>query len=147
MTTPAANLSTELDYDHPLWYTNAVITGLFDGQGVSEDRETIVKFLVETGLPEGTAHMVYEAIARHHWWGNHEQLTKAITELPAQVQARQDHEFTIQAARSNYAEPSDNDIEIDDTPLLSVADDGVWVSARVWVPIDSDEDEDEAADV
>ncbi len=48
---------------------------------------------------------------------------------------RLEHEGTINAARSNYAEPSDNDIEVDDEPMLSIADEGVWVSAWVWVPI------------
>lgn len=37
-------------------------------------------------------------------------------------------------AQRTYADPSDNDIEIDDTPEFSdAADDGVWVSAWVYV--------------
>lgn len=47
------------------------------------------------------------------------------------------HDGTIEAARSNYA---DDDCEIDAKPLLSVADGGVWVSAWVWVRTDHDED-------
>lgn len=41
-----------------------------------------------------------------------------------------DHDGAIDAARSNYC---DDECEIDDKPLLSIADDGVWVSAWVWV--------------
>lgn len=52
---------------------------------------------------------------------------------------RRAHEGTIGCARSNYAEPSDDDIEIDDEPMLSIADDGVWVSAWVWVPTPDEE--------
>ena len=40
----------------------------------------------------------------------------------------------IKKARAVYANPSDSDIEIDDQPLISDTDDGVWVSAWVWVP-------------
>lgn len=36
-------------------------------------------------------------------------------------------------ARKDYAEPSDNDLEIDDVPMISPSDEGVWVSAWVWV--------------
>lgn len=51
-------------------------------------------------------------------------------------QDRLDHEGTITAARSNYAEPSGDDIEIDDVPLVSTAEGGAWVSAWVWVPVE-----------
>lgn len=37
------------------------------------------------------------------------------------------------AAIRLYAEGSDNDIEIDDTTMLSVGDDGAWVGAWLWV--------------
>lgn len=46
-------------------------------------------------------------------------------------------EAVIQLARQNYAEPSNDDIEIDDKPTLAMSDDGTWVQAWVWV---SDED-------
>jgi hypothetical protein len=36
----------------------------------------------------------------------------------------------IQSARDNWA---DDDLEIDDTPCTSRADDGCWVAAWVWV--------------
>ena len=57
-----------------------------------------------------------------------------------------DHEGTIEAARSNYAMGSDDEIEIDDKPLLSVADDGVWVSAWVWVSIPKEDEEEWSCD-
>ena len=60
-------------------------------------------------------------------------LAKHLAELK---QERLNHEGTISAAQSNYADPSNNDIEIDDEPMLSIADDGVRVSAWVWVPIE-----------
>lgn len=41
-----------------------------------------------------------------------------------------EHYPTSQAARAQYC---DDDIEIDDAPLFSVADNGCWVSAWVWV--------------
>lgn len=49
---------------------------------------------------------------------------------------RDDHEFTIEAARSNFA---DDDCEIPGKPLLSVAEDAVWVQAWVRVPLDNDD--------
>ncbi len=73
----------------------------------------------------------------------------AIGSLEAYLQRvdaeRSAHDLTIEAARSNYTWNADNDIEIDDTPLLSIADEGVWVSAWVWVPIDDADDGQEAA--
>lgn len=51
------------------------------------------------------------------------------------------HEGTIEAARSNYTSDSSCDIEIDDVPDLSIAEDGVWVSAWVWVPVPIDEED------
>ncbi len=48
------------------------------------------------------------------------------------------HELTIEAARNNYTMHSCADIEIDDDPFFSVADEGVWVSAWVWVPIETE---------
>lgn len=62
------------------------------------------------------------------------------TELAELTDQRLAHEMTIEAARSNYAT---DDIEIDDDPLLSIADEGVWVSAWVWVPTESEPEEDE----
>lgn len=73
---------------------------------------------------------------------------KAITDLDSFLkevdQERIDHEGTIAAAIDNYGW-SGNDISFDNQPLLSVADDGVFVSAWVWVPIDDDDDGQEAA--
>jgi len=40
----------------------------------------------------------------------------------------------VEMARERHALTSDNEIEIDAHPAVSVADDGVWVAAWVWVP-------------
>lgn len=42
-------------------------------------------------------------------------------------------EWIVDEARSNYAIISDNDIGIDENPVISRADDGAWVQAWVWV--------------
>lgn len=49
----------------------------------------------------------------------------------------------IAQARDDYARPSGDNLEIDDEPCLSVGDDGLWVSAWVWVRFPEPEDEDE----
>ena len=38
------------------------------------------------------------------------------------------------AARRNYANPSNDDIEIDDDAKISRCDEGAWIQAWVWVP-------------
>jgi hypothetical protein len=38
------------------------------------------------------------------------------------------------AAKAQYAVSSNDDIEVDDDAAVSVADDGAWVQAWVWVP-------------
>lgn len=48
------------------------------------------------------------------------------------------HGGAIEAARSEYA---NDDLEIDDQPILSIGDEGIWVNAWVWVPTKSDEDQ------
>ena len=69
-------------------------------------------------------------------------LARAVREMGEYLEemgaARKRHGFTIVAARSNCAEPSGGEIEIDDDPLLSVGENGVWVSAWVHVPNDPD---------
>lgn len=69
---------------------------------------------------------------------------KAITDLDNFLkvldQERIDHEGTIAAAVDNYAWDN-GDISFDANPLLSVADDGVFVSAWVWVPIEADDED------
>jgi hypothetical protein len=42
-------------------------------------------------------------------------------------------EEAVTKARQRYAEPSDDDIEIDDIPAVSEVEDGYWVAAWVWV--------------
>lgn len=43
------------------------------------------------------------------------------------------YDEVVQAAREEYAAPSDDDIEIDDNPMTSRGDVGCWVQAWVWV--------------
>lgn len=40
----------------------------------------------------------------------------------------------IEKARDKYEMGSDNNVEIDDRPNISMADQGCWVQAWVWVP-------------
>lgn len=49
--------------------------------------------------------------------------------------------YAAQIAEAGHQ--TNDDLEIDDDPLLSVADEGVWVSAWVWVPIESEDDDEE----
>jgi hypothetical protein len=48
--------------------------------------------------------------------------------LPPEVAER-----FITAAREDFAAPSNNELEIDDAPLLSVGDEGVFVAAWVYI--------------
>lgn len=69
-------------------------------------------------------------------------LARAVREMGEYLEemdaVRKRHGFTIAAARGDYEDPSDSTIEIDDDPLLSVGEDGVWVSAWVYIPNDTD---------
>ncbi len=49
---------------------------------------------------------------------------------------RKDHEETIETARKSYCT---DDVEIDDDPMVSIGEDGVWVGAWVWVPLEKQE--------
>lgn len=67
---------------------------------------------------------------------------------PTQPQLPEE-QLAIQVAREKYADPSNDDIEIDDFPATSIGDGGIWVAAWVWVrdddaaPFDDgDEDDD-----
>ena len=51
-----------LDEDHPLWCVNEQIKGLLLGYGATEDREMVIDFLRETGLPRGTVSRLITAI-------------------------------------------------------------------------------------
>jgi hypothetical protein len=39
----------------------------------------------------------------------------------------------IKMARERHVATSDNEIEIDADPIVSISDDGAWVAAWVWV--------------
>lgn len=56
-----------------------------------------------------------------------ESLSKSLEEMKTNIDTN--HEY-IKAARDHYAS---DDLEIDDQPILSVAEEGVWVNAWVWV--------------
>ena len=137
MTTPTANPSTEQAGDAP--HAAQAIAELLQGPQTYEHFDAVHGFLVQHGISDHIAHSATTAITLSHRWKDAEALIHALKQLPAQVDLRASHEGTIQAARSNYAEPSDNDIEIDEVPLLTDAGDGVWVSAWVWVRTDEDE--------
>lgn len=51
-----------------------------------------------------------------------------------------DDDWLIEEARSRYARPSDNDIEIDDDAIVSRGDDGAFVQAWVYVRYPDRED-------
>lgn len=51
-----------------------------------------------------------------------------------------DRAAAITSARNRYC--TSDDIEIDDTPSVSIADDGTWVAAWLWVPAPEEDDED-----
>jgi hypothetical protein len=39
----------------------------------------------------------------------------------------------IAQAKQQYDKPSNNDIEIDEDPAVSIAEEGAWIAAWVWV--------------
>jgi hypothetical protein len=50
----------------------------------------------------------------------------------------------IEEARDEYA--TTDDVEIDDEPSISNADNGVWVMAWLWISIESEEDDEETVE-
>lgn len=44
------------------------------------------------------------------------------------------HAEAISRALVQYAMPSDDDIEIDDEPMTSAGEGGIWVQAWLWIP-------------
>jgi hypothetical protein len=63
-----------------------------------------------------------------------EALDKAIADAKQAITDRERFEGQIDAAR----EVCDDDLEIDDDPVTSEADGGVWVSAWIWVRNDEE---------
>lgn len=51
-----------LDDDHPLWLVNEQIKGLLEGDGATEEHESVLTFLRSTGLPEGTVRRMHRAL-------------------------------------------------------------------------------------
>ena len=66
------------------------------------------------------------------WEGK--DLASAVRELDAQLKkiknSRIKHKPDIETARIVYVT---DDLEIDDEPILTVSEDGVWVGSWVWV--------------
>ena len=62
-----------------------------------------------------------------------EALTRALEECEGAVKDRQAYASEIEKAREKYAT---DEVEIDDDPVTSAGDEGVWVSAWVWMPYD-----------
>lgn len=60
-------------------------------------------------------------------------LAKAIADAEGAIQYDETDRAIIEQARTQYERPSNDDLEIDDKPFLSHAEDGCWVSAWVWV--------------
>ena len=58
------------------------------------------------------------------------ELQAAIAACNEDIAARRASADEIEAARDEWAS---DDIEIDDVPLVSPAEDGVWVNAWLWV--------------
>ena len=57
-------------------------------------------------------------------------LERALGEIDEAQRERDAYGEEIAEARDRYA---DDECEIDDEPLVSVADEGIWVSAWVWI--------------
>lgn len=85
-----------------------------------------------------------DARAKQSGWADRGELRQARTLLnrakqflrPTKAQLKRVQELRAKA-KEMYCDGSDNNIEVDDQPMLSEADDGAWVSAWLWV---ADED-------
>lgn len=51
-----------IDEDSDLWLVNEQIKGLLEGDGASEDHESVRAFFLATGLPAGTVDRIHRAI-------------------------------------------------------------------------------------
>jgi len=55
-------------------------------------------------------------------------------------QERRDFPDIVEKAQDRHAS---DDVEVDDDPFLSIGDEGVWVSAWVWVPTPAEDDDEQ----
>lgn len=88
---------------------------------------------IETGIEEG----LYNAADNADLAGKKTGLSAVTAFCALGVESIRDasmHQPAIAIARHTYASNSADDIEIDDEPAVSVADDGIWINAWVWVP-------------
>lgn len=74
---------------------------------------------------------------------SHVKLYKALEEIERMGREQEQHADAIQRARDQYAS---DDVDFDDNPMVSVGEDGVWVSAWVWVPKPDAASDEESAD-
>ncbi len=64
-----------------------------------------------------------------------ELATATLDNLDSLLKDQEAYAPELAQARQSYC---DDDTSIDDQPIFSAGDDGVWVSAWVWVPFDED---------
>ena len=93
---------------------------------------------MKTFMTYGPANRLYEAAFRRvtavpgcEGAPANAELLAALKGCDAAIKEREIFAPQIAQARE---ESCCDDIEIDDDPVLSVADDGVWVSAWIWIP-------------
>lgn len=60
-------------------------------------------------------------------------LNEAVQNADDAIEEREQVAEHVASARSLYAIPSDDDVEIDDVPMVAPDDDGVWVAGWLWV--------------
>lgn len=72
-------------------------------------------------------------------------LAEAVRNLDAAIQAFDSPEIRASDAERAAAEEihGSDEVEIDSDALVSHADDGYWVSASVWVPVEPSEQDEE----
>lgn len=92
---------------------------------------------MKTFMTYGPANALYEAafnliaaVPGREGRPEHAELLAALKDCGKAIKEREAYAPEIKAAR----EQTNDDLEIDDDPVLSIADDGVWVSAWIWVP-------------
>jgi hypothetical protein len=110
------------------------------------EKPIFMSYLPAQGLYEAAKVIALTPEIRKHLTDNDpkalEQLEKAIAAADLAIHERAVYHDEIEEARLGC----DDELEIDDEPVLSVADgEGVWVSAWIWIstpePDETEEDE------
>lgn len=94
---------------------------------------------LQNRIADGTA---TEAEMRSY---DEDRVTKAIATIDENDDRATNAE--INRARQEYANNSDDNIEIDEEAKASRGDDGVWVAAWVWLADNEEEEEDDNEDI